>query len=80
MKVDYDIDEETMKKMKAVKESVRGKMKDRLASLGFDLVYYLSSNEPIKVRCNKCGREMDAKYSSIYYGSLKCRNCCKFIY
>lgn len=75
MNVDYSIDERTLNKIKAVKKTVRDKMKDRLSSLGFELIYYISSSDPIKAKCCKCGCEIDTKYSTIYYGSLKCRNC-----
>ncbi len=71
LSANFDLKEQ-IAKTAFVKKGMREKIQDRLAPLGFELVYYLSSSDPIKVKCNKCGCEMDAKYSSIYAGTLKC--------
>lgn len=48
---------------------------EALDSKGFDLIEYVKSTEPIKVRCRECGTEWDETYARVRSGKCTCPTC-----
>lgn len=48
---------------------------EALDSKGIDLIEYIKSTKPIKVRCRECGAKWDETYAIIKAGNCSCLNC-----
>lgn len=50
-------------------------IKSKLNTLNLDLVSYISSTDPIKVKCRTCGNRWDESYARINAGKTQCPEC-----
>ena len=51
------------------------KLKDVLNPINIDVIDYVDSITPVKVKCMECGREWNAKKRSILKKTIKCPTC-----
>ena len=73
----------TLKRVRTYPGDKPNKRRDRattaiveaLDAKGFDLVEYVKSTEPIRVRCRECGTEWDETYPRIKSGKCSCPSC-----
>lgn len=87
--MEWDLDGEepsatfTLRRVRAYPGEKPNKKRDRataaivdvLESKGFDLVEYVKSTEPVKVRCRECGTEWEETYARVKSGKCSCPTC-----